>query len=82
MCSTCGFLYKNPTILIVQPHESIGAAITYISTRFRCNKQSNARCFISSAPIAFLLPVTGFLILLVNYTKAGLVVRIRGAELV
>lgn len=71
-----------PNRLWVQPHEKFGRPITYISTRFRGNNQMNALRFISSAPIAFLLPVTGFLILLVNYTRAESVVRFRGAELV
>lgn len=45
---------------------------------------SEAVCsrFISASSIAFLLPVTGFLILLINYTKAELVVRFRGEGLV
>ena len=52
--------------------KSSSAAITYISTRFRGGEQSYAQRFISSPSIAFLLPVTGFLILLINYTKAEL----------
>lgn len=34
MCSTCVLQYKR-NVLFVPPHESSGAAITYISTRFR-----------------------------------------------
>lgn len=66
--------------------KSFGAAITHISTCFRGSKQSYAWRFISSLPILFLLPVTGFLILSINYTKAELVVELRvrleGAALV
>lgn len=76
------FSKKTPNILFVQPHESFAAAITYILTRFRGNEPSYAQHFISSLPISFLLPVTGFLILLINYTKAALAGRFRGAELV
>lgn len=38
--------------------------------------------FISASPIAFILPVTGFLILLINCTEAELVVKLRGTGLV
>lgn len=80
MCSTCG-VNSSPDILFCQPHESASAAITYISTCFSGNKQSYAQRFISSPSIAFLLPVTAFLILLINYTGAELLVRFREQRL-
>ena len=52
-----------------QPHESSSAAIIYISTRSRGRTQPHRRRFISPSAIAFLLPVTGFLILLINCTE-------------
>lgn len=67
----------SSNILFGRPHESSSAAITYISTCFRGSKQLYVQLFISSPTIAFLLPVTGFL--LINYTTAQLVVRFRGA---
>lgn len=48
------------------PHESAGAAITYVDML----EEAERGRLVSASPIALLLPVTGFLILLINCAEA------------